>query len=308
MPRLIVLGHKNPDTDAIVSSLVLADYFQNNLQLSAKALRLGELNNETKYVLENFRVKLPSMIRRIERDEKVALVDHNEVGQSWSGLDFSQVAYIFDHHKLAIETEKPIFMRVEPLGSTASLLAKMFQEKKVVISKVNAKLLLAGILSDTLNLSSPTTTVEDEKIVTDLNKIAQIDLANLVEEMFAAKSSLSGISIEDIISLDYKEFITNKARVGVGVWETTLPNEVNKKKALIWSALEKQKKENQLNYLFFMVVDILEKNSYLYLINKKETELAETIFQGKVKDQVMFLKGIVSRKKQVVPALIKKLS
>jgi len=308
MSRLIVLGHKNPDTDTIVSSLVLADYFQNNLQLSAKALRLGELNNETKYVLENFRVKLPSMIRRIEKDEKVALVDHNEVGQSWSGLDFSQVAYIFDHHKLAIETEKPIFMRVEPLGSTASLLAKMFQEKKVVISKVNAKLLLAGILSDTLNLSSPTTTLEDEKIVTDLNKIAQIDLANLVEEMFAAKSSLSGISIEDIISLDYKEFTTDKARVGVGVWETTLPNEVNKKKALIWSALEKQKKENQLDYLFFMVVDILEKNSYLYLIDKKETELAETIFQGKIKDQVMFLKGIVSRKKQVVPPLIKKLS
>ena len=308
MNKIIVFGHKNPDTDTIVSSLVLADYFKNNLKLEAEAFRLGELNNETKFVLEDLGIEFPKMITQIKSGEKVALVDHNELDQSLPGLDFSQVDYIFDHHKLAIETEKPIFVRVEPLGSTASLLAKMFQEKKVIFTPIIAKLLLAGIFSDTLNLTSPTTTEEDKEIVTKLNEIALINQEDFVQKMFTAKSSLEGIAIKDIITLDYKEFTTAKTKIGVGVWETTLPDKINEKKDLIWTALEKQKKENQLDYLFFMVVDILQKNSYLYLISEKETKLAQAIFSGKIEKNILFLKGVVSRKKQVVPPLIRELS
>ncbi len=308
MNKIIVFGHKNPDTDTIVSSLVLADYFKNNLKLEAEAFRLGELNNETKFVLESLEIEFPKMITQIKLGEKVALVDHNELAQSLPGLDFSQVDYIFDHHKLVIETEKPIFVRVEPLGSTASLLTKVFQEKKVIFTPIIAKLLLAGIFSDTLNLTSPTTTEEDKEMVTKLNKIALINQEYFVQKMFTAKSSLEGITIKNIITLDYKEFTTAKTKIGIGVWETTLPDKVNEKKDLLWNALKKQKKENQLDYLFFMVVDILQKNSYLYLISEKETKLAQAIFSGKIEKNILFLEGIVSRKKQVVPPLIRELS
>ncbi|HHE45824.1 MAG TPA: manganese-dependent inorganic pyrophosphatase, partial [Candidatus Moranbacteria bacterium] len=116
--------------------------------------------------LKEIGIKKPSLISTLKKNKEkaVALVDHNELSQVSDKIDFAQVSYIIDHHKLLAQTEKPIFCRVEPLGSTATIIAKMFQERKIKVSKTIAKLLLAGILSDTLNLVSPTTTVEDKKV------------------------------------------------------------------------------------------------------------------------------------------------
>ncbi len=301
--KTIIIGHKNPDTDSIVSAIALAEFCK-----GSEAMRAGELNNETKFVLNKFGAMVPKLLKKTKGGESFVLVDHNETSQTVDGLKISQVEKIIDHHKAAIETEKPLFMRVEPIGSTASLIAKMRNQAGKKIPAKIAKLLLAGILSDTLNLTSPTTTDEDRKIVKDLNKIAKLDIKKFVQEMFKAKSSLEGISIREIINQDYKEFEMGKNRVGIGVWETTDPESVNVKKKEIFNALVKKKTEDRLDYIFFLAVDIIKQISFMYIVGENEQALAEKVFRGKTQNEILVLENIVSRKKQVVPPLTEALT
>lgn len=308
MEKYIIIGHKSPDTDSIVSAIVAQDYFKEVLDKDAKAYRAGELNNESRFVLDKYDIKAPELVSKVNKNDRIALVDHNEMTQTFDKLNFSQVEYIFDHHKLSLSTEKPIYLRNEPLGSTSSLLAKMFKENRRDVSEKNAKLLLAGILSDTLNFTSPTTTDEDKRIVSELNDIAKVNIKRFVGEMFEAKSSLDGISTNDIINLDYKIFNMGKYKVGVGTWETTSPATVNVKKDEIFSLLKKKKETEHLDYLYFMIVDILRQNCDLYIIGEDEKMLAEKVFRGKTENGVMFLDGVVSRKKQITPPLTEALT
>lgn len=308
MSKIVIVGHKNPDTDSIISAICAQEFFAKVLGKESKAYRAGGLNNETKFILEKFGVETPELISSINVDDSVVLVDHNETAQVFDGLNFANVDCIIDHHKLSIVTEKPIVCRMEPIGSTSSLIAKMFFEKGAEISQVIASLLLAGILSDTLNLMSPTTTEEDKELVAKLNAIAKLDIEQFVGEMFKAKSSLEGISIEELISLDYKAFEMGAHKVGIASWETTGPESVNAKKTEIMQALIAKKSSENLEHMFFMVVDILKQNCQLYLIGEQEKELAEKVFGGAIEDGMMFLPGVASRKKQIVPQLTEELS
>lgn len=308
MKKTIIIGHKSPDTDSIISSLVVEDYFKNVLKMNARAMRAGELNNETKFVLKDFGVSAPALAKSIKKDDAVILVDHNEKGQIFEGIENSQIEEVVDHHKIVFESDKPIFFRAEPLGSTASVLAKMYQEEGLKIPARIAKLLLAGILSDTLNLASPTTMEFDKKLVENLNKIAKLDIKKFVEQMFAAKSSLKGITLETLISQDYKLFEMGKCKVGIGVWETTGPEVVNEKKEEISKLLKAKKAKEKPDYIFFFVVDILKQESFLYLIGEEEKSLAGKVFKGEEKNGLVCLSGIVSRKKQIAPAVEKELT
>lgn len=308
MKNFAIVGHKNPDTDSIVSAVAAKEYFEKVLGIKARALRAGEPNNETKFIFEKFGVEIPEMIGSVTKEDKVALVDHNEISQTFEALDFSQVEYIFDHHKLSLSTKKPIFLRNEPIGSTASLLAKIFFEKGKIVSEQTAKLLIAGILSDTLNLTSPTTTAEDKELVAKLNATAKIDIQNFVDEMFEAKSSLEGISVDEIINLDYKIYELGKYKVGAGTWETTKAAMVNEKKQEIIEALKKKKESEKLDYMFFMVVDILKQDCFMYIIDETEQTLAQKVFREEIADGIMLLKGVVSRKKQIIPPLTESLT
>jgi len=307
MKKVVIVGHKNPDTDSIVSAIAVQELLS-ALGFEAQARRAGETNNETKFILNDLCIAMPELITSVNDDESIVLVDHNEQSQSFDQLDFSKVSQVIDHHKLSIKTENPIYCRVEPIGSTASLVAKMFFENKLEIAPATAKLLMSGILSDTLNMTSPTTTPEDRALLDELNKTAKIDVDSFVAEMFKAKSSLAGISIEDIIRIDYKTFEMGKHSVGIGTWETTLPESVNEKKDEIMQALIHEKEAVKMDYIFFMVVDILKQNCQMYLVGEKESELAKEIFAGKTEDGMMFLPGVVSRKKQIVPQLTEALS
>jgi manganese-dependent inorganic pyrophosphatase len=307
MKKVIIVGHKNPDTDSIISAIAAQELFS-SLGFEAQARRSGEANNETKFILKKVGVAMPELATALQEDETVALVDHNEESQVFDQLDYNKVSHIIDHHKLFVKTEAPIFCRVEPIGSTSSLLAKMFFERGIELSQKTAQLLMAGILSDTLNLTSPTTTDEDRELLEKLNETAEIDVDFFAAEMFAAKSSLDGISVEDIIRIDYKTFEMGKFKVGVGTWETTLPESVNAKKTEIAQALLKEKESVKLDYIFFMVVDILKQNCQLYLVGEKEQELARKVFAGEMADNEMFLPGVVSRKKQIVPQLTEALN
>ncbi len=301
--KKIIIGHKNPDTDSIVSSVALASFCE-----GSEAVRAGDLNNETKFVFDKFGAIVPKLLKKAKGDENVILVDHNEASQIADGLKISQVEKIIDHHKIAMETQKPIFLRVEPIGSTASVIAKIYKEAGKKIPGKIAKLLLAGILSDTLNLASPTTTSEDKQIAKELNKVAKLDIKKFVQEMFKAKSSLKGISMREIIGQDYKEFEMGKNKVGIGVWETTDPETVDAKKKEVFDSLAKKKSDAGLDYIFFLVVDIIRQNSSMYIIGEDEKALAEKVFGGKSEDDILTLKNIVSRKKQIVPPLTEALT
>ncbi len=308
MKKAIVIGHKCPDTDSVVASLVAADYGKSVLKIDAKAYRAGELNNETKFVLEALKEKAPALVKSLKGNESVILVDHNEKDQAVDGLQVSQLEMIVDHHKIVLATEKPIAIRTEPWGSTSSVLAKMYQEAGKKISSRIAKLLLAGILSDTWNLVSPTSTEVDRKLLSELNKIAKINIKDFFQKMMVAKSSLKGISLDTLISQDYKLFEMGKYKTGIGVWETTGPEAVNEKKEKILELLKAKKAEEKVDYVFFFVVDILKQESFLYIIDEEEKTLAGKVFQGKEKDGLIYLKGIVSRKKQIAPAIEKSLT
>lgn len=155
---IYIFGHKNPDTDAIVSAIIFQDWLvQQNI--SAIAHRLGEMNQETKFLLDFAQISEPKLLPNLEKNSQIALLDHNESVQSIDNLADYQIRYVIDHHKLGdLTTKEPTYIRIQPVGSTCTLLYLMYQEKNLTISPTLAKLMVGAIISDTLNLTSPTTT------------------------------------------------------------------------------------------------------------------------------------------------------
>jgi len=159
-----------------------------------------------------------------------------------------------------------------------------------------------------LNLNSPTTTAEDKKLVKELNKLAKLNLKEFVADLFAAKSSLQGISLETLITQDYKDFKMGKYKVGIAVWETTNPESVLAEKENLIKLLAEKKAQDKLDRIIFMLVDIIKQNSLLFIVSEEEQELLKKVFARKISGNEMFLPGVVSRKKQIVPQLTEALS
>jgi manganese-dependent inorganic pyrophosphatase len=297
--KIISIGHKNPDTDSVLSAILVSRFGKKIFGFEIEAVIANNINNETKFVLDFLKLKEPRLLKKI-KNEKVIMVDTTEPKQIINGLTEDNLMAIIDHHNLGgLKSSRPIYTRVEPIGCTGSVIYKILKEKDIKIDKISAILMATCILSDTLNFNSPTTTNDDKKILKELNKIAKLDIQEFVRELFAAKSSLKGVSISDIISKDYKQFDMGKYKVGIGVWETTNPDGVNLQKDEIIPVLIKKKEKEKMDYMFFAVIDIIKNNSYLYIIGDEEEELA--------KDNILFSKGTVSRKKQLVPPLMNKL-
>lgn len=298
----IVIGHKNPDTDSIVSVLAYS-HLKTKLGENVTPARAGQLNNETKFVLSYLDVETPESVENLDK-KQVILLDHGDTSQIPPALNDIEITEIIDHHKIGdIQTKSPILYRAEPVGSTSTVIAKIFKENAQEIEKQDAGLLLAGIISDTLFLNSPTATQQDKDILQELAKIAEIDPEELAEKMFEAKSDISGLSAKDIISGDYKEWEENGVKFGIGVFETVQPDKVRTIDSEIFKVLPEFKKEQGMDLIFFLIIDILKGESFMYLIDEKETKLAEQGFTGKIKDKVMFLPDIVSRKKQILPVV-----
>src|SRR5699024_834074 len=177
MSKIVIFGHKSPDTDTICSALVYAD-LKRNLGVDAEAVRLGEVNKETEYALHAAGVEPPRYVEKIADDvDSVNLVDHNEFQQSVDNIKELTISEVIDHHRIAnFETKDPLYFRAEPVGCTATILTKIFKEKQVEISATNAKLLVSAIISDTLLFKSPTCTNEDKQAAKELADIAGIDL------------------------------------------------------------------------------------------------------------------------------------
>ncbi len=303
-----ILGHKNPDTDTVCSAIGYHEFLKLK-NVESKAFTLGELNNETKFVLDYFGISAPDQVQELPQNSEIILVDHNEDSQSIDNLDDLEIVEIIDHHKVKIQTDKPIKIHVEPLGSSCSIVAKKYFAKGFHISREIAGLMLAGIISDTLYFRSPTTTEKDKELAMELNKIVGIeDLEEFSIQMFDAKSNVSELTTEELVKLDYKVFDFGGEGYGIGVMETTNKEFGLERKAEILKVLAKIKKTDKLKGVFFSVIDIFKKESYTICSSEEEEKLFIKMFDAENRDQILFVDNIVSRKKEIIPVFEKTLN
>ena len=302
MEKMLVFGHKSPDTDTICSAIVMSD-FQKKLGKEAKAVRLGELNKETKFALNYFGFEAPELISSVEEGQEVILVDHNEFSQSVDGIDKAKIKMVVDHHRICdFNTAEPLYYRAEPVGCTNTILLKMYKEYGFEIDKKLAGLMLSAIISDTLLLKSPTKTAEDEKAVKELSKIAEVDYNTYGLEMLKAGTDLSDYTAEELIALDCKKCDLKDKKAKVAQVNTADITEMMKRKADFEAAIKKDIEENNLDIFVFVITDILESNSQAIVLGNS-TEIFEKGFNKKLEDNTAFLPGVVSRKKQILPVL-----
>jgi len=306
-----VFGHKNPDTDSVCSAIVYAWYLSSKKNQEAKPFIQNDINRETEYILKNFNVEKPDMLDNLAKRDRVVIVDTNNPDELPDNIQSTEILEILDHHKLAggLSTPQPIKITIKPIACTATIIWQiMTKESNNDIPRNIAGLMVSAILSDTLKFTSPTTTDEDKKAVKELAKIAELNIDKHADKMFAAKSDLSGMKPNDILLSDSKLFDMGSKKVRISVLETTKPeNALNMKKDLV-NEMKIIKKSESLHAMFFFIVDILNTEATLIVPSKHEEDIAIKAFNNSFKEDAMILPSIVSRKKQIVPAIEKVLA
>jgi len=300
MKSIQIVWHKNPDTDATLSAIIMCDFLTKKWYETTPYIQ-WELNKETEYLLSKYNILKPEIKTHLDSTQEVCLVDHNEAPQSINNLSECIVTWLVDHHKMDFKTSSPINIRIEPLCSTASILYKMYLEAGFEISKEIATMMLACIMSDSLLWKSPTSTQEDKEIAKELQKISGIsDLEGFAMPMFQAKSDLWDMPIKDVIQYDYKIFEINGRKCGIGSLETTNPDYAfGRKQEILWW-LKEIKVEQNLDFIMLCVVDILSETNTTFILDEDSNTL-EAIFWVKVNDNQADLGNKISRKKQIAP-------
>lgn len=302
MVETFVFGHKSPDSDSITSSLVMANLEVELGNNNAKAYRLGNINKETEFILNYLGMDAPELLERVEDGANVILVDHNSPAESIDNLENANILKVVDHHKLALETSYPLFLRFEPVGCTETILSKLYEENNVKITKDIATLMLSAIISDTLLLKSPTTTEDDKLAVEKLAKIAEIDYEEYGLKMLKASTDLSSFSIEEILALDAKQIDFKDVKSIVNQVNTADINDVMAMKAELEEGINKIIEEEDLDLFMLLITDIVNSNSQVIVLGK-DASLVEKAYGVKLENNTVLLEGVVSRKKQVVPIM-----
>ena len=263
--------------------------------------------NHTNYPIINNKNECLGLIRLTGPNEyekqKVILVDHNNLAQSVDGIEEADILEIIDHHNLgAIGTTVPINFRSKPVGCTATMIYDMFVEEKVTIPKNIAGIMLSAILSDTLLLTSPTTTEDDRFVAVKLANIAKVDIDTYGTEMLKAASSIAGKSVEELIKMDFKSFVVGSKNLGIGQIMTMDFDTVKEKIDEFVNKLNEMANTNYSNVVIF-VTDIIKNGSYVIYDEKSEDIIADS-FGIKNIHQGVFLPKLVSRKKQILPSIL----
>ena len=304
MEKVLVFGHKNPDTDTITSAISYA-YLKKQLGMNAEAVRLGEVTGETAFALEHFGFDAPRLIKLAAPEtSKVILVDHNEKQQSVDDLDEVQVIEVIDHHRIAnFETSDPLYYRAEPVGCTATILNKIYKENGVEVPRHIAGLMLSALISDSLLFKSPTFTEEDRLAVEELTVIAEVDAETYGLEMLKAGADLSDKTIADLISLDAKEFtLEDGLKIEIAQVNAVDVEEVMQKQPELEAAIDAVIASKDLGLFLFVVTDIINNDSTILALGE-EAIRAGAAFDVSLLNNTATLKGVVSRKKQIVPVL-----
>ena len=237
--------------------------------------------------------------------KKVILVDHNERSQAVDGIEEAEIIEIIDHHRLGdIETVSPITFRNQPVGCTATIINQMYEENEIEVPREIAGLLCGAIISDTLLFRSPTCTPLDERTAKKLAKISDIDLEQMAQEMFNAGSNLKGKSAEDICFQDFKQFTVNDTIFGVGQITSMSKEELAAIRDMMTEHLPKVLEAHNLNMIYFMLTDILAESTELLCLGTGARGIALSAFDLPDNAKSLILKGVVSRKKQLIPVLV----
>ncbi|EKJ9012292.1 TPA: manganese-dependent inorganic pyrophosphatase [Listeria monocytogenes] len=302
MTKTLVFGHKNPDTDTICSAISYAE-LKKAQGADIEAVRLGELNSETAFVLDYFQITAPRLVQTVANEvSEVALVDHNERQQSVDDIDDVTVTAVVDHHRIAnFETSDPLYYRAEPVGCTTTILLKMFRENEVEVSKTVAGLMLSAIISDTLLFQSPTCTEEDKVAAQKLAQIADVDIQSYGMEMLKAGADVSKKTVAELL-LDAKEFNMNDNKVEIAQINVVDVNDVLSRRAEVEALMTQNIVDKGLDLYLFVITNILTNDSVGIAIGSK-TAVVEEAYGVKFVENQAPLKGVVSRKKQVVPIL-----
>ena len=303
MEKILVFGHKNPDTDTICSSIVMANLQTKLLGEEVVPCRLGEINEETKYALNYFNVEAPKLIEKVEEGQKVILVDHNEFTQSVNGIENAKILAVVDHHRINnFQTSEPLFYYAQPVGCTSTVLFELFNTNNIKIEQNIAGLMLSAIISDTLLLKSPTTTDKDKKAVEELAKIANIDLSTYGLDMLKAGTNLDKYTEQELINLDAKSMEKDNFKYIIAQVNTVSIPDVLKRKEKIEEEINRVIKEKGLCLFVFVITDIVNSNSTAIVLGERTDVISKTY---EIKDNLAEMPGVVSRKKQVLPLVEK---
>lgn len=308
MAKTYIFGHKNPDTDAISSAIIMADFEKQTGNTDAQAFRLGEVGPETQHALDYFNITAPDLLNDDLTDQNVILVDHNEFQQSADSIANATVQHVIDHHRIAnFETAAPLYYRAEPVGCTATILYKMYKERGFEIKPEIAGLMISAIISDSLLFKSPTCTEEDVAAAEALKAIANVDLEVYGLEMLKAGTSTVDKSAVDLLSLDAKSFNMGDYVTRIGQVNTVDIDEVFERHDELATAMLAANTEQNYDLFVLLVTDIINSNSKILVIGDNKDKVGEA-FNVQLENGTAFLPGVVSRKKQVVPQITEVLS
>lgn len=303
MEKTLIFGHKSPDTDSIASAIVMEDLENKIGNTNAKAYRLGKINKETEFALNYFKVSSPELIEKISDGDNVILVDHNCFAQSIDGIEKAKIEKVIDHHNVTgFETKEPLFYIGLPVGCTCTIIYSLYQMNNIEISSSCAGLMLSAIISDTLLFKSPTCTEKDIEVANKLAKIANVDINTYGIELLKAGTDLSSFSADELINLDSKEFTVNSTKIQIAQVNTVSIEDVLKDKENIEFAINTFIEKNNLDLFIFAITDILNNNSQIIALGKRN-DIIEKSYNVTLKDNMVFLPGVVSRKKQIVPII-----
>ncbi|MDO9641373.1 MAG: manganese-dependent inorganic pyrophosphatase [Pseudotabrizicola sp.] len=301
----LVFGHKSPDTDSTGSPIIWAWYLSNVLNTPAKAVLLGEPNTEAAFVLTHWNLTKPDIITDVTAEDKVVIVDTNNPAELPPSINDAKIMGIIDHHMLVggLKTKGPIDITIRPLACTATIMHDLMGDALASAPREIKGAMLSCIVSDTLEFRSPTTTAHDRAVAEALAADLGVNLNDLATAMFEAKSDVSAFSDAELLRMDSKEYSVAGKELRVSVLETTAPKIVLDRKASLMASMDAVAKEDGADQVLLFVVDILREEATLLVPNDLVRQMAEASFGCVVTGDTVVLPGVMSRKKQIIPAL-----
>ena len=301
----LVFGHKSPDTDSTGSPIIWAWYLSQVKGTPAKPVLLGEPNTEAAFVLRHWGLDKPAIISDVTADDKVVIVDTNNPAELPPSINEAQIQAIIDHHLLVggIKTKSPIDITIRPLACTATIMHDLMGADLAQAPRAIKGAMLSCILSDTLEFRSPTTTPHDRAVAEKLAADLGVAIPAFAAELFAAKSDVSAFSDAELLRMDSKEYTVDGKELRVSVLETTAPRVLLDRKAALMAAMPGVAKEDGADQVLLFIVDILNEEATLLVPNDFVKTIAEASFPCTVTGDTVVLPGIMSRKKQIIPAL-----
>lgn len=300
-----VFGHKSPDTDSTGSPIIWAWYLTEVKGTPATPFLLGEPNTEAAFMLKRWDLPKPAIINDVSAEDSVVIVDTNNPAELPPSINDAKIIAIIDHHMLVggIKTKTPIDVTIRPLACTATIMHDLIGADIARMPEGIKCAMLTCILSDTLEFRSPTTTAHDRAVAESLARDLGISIPDYAAELFAAKSDVSAFSDAELLRMDSKEYEVAGKQLRVSVLETTAPKVVLDRKAALMAAMPGVAAEDGADQVLLFVVDILREEATLLVPNDLVKQLAEASFGVTVTGDTVVLPGIMSRKKQIIPAL-----